>query len=114
MGKNIHLQAAGESAGSIAYGSKTRGRAPAEVEAAAKIIYNWTLQHTSKWRSLVTLLSAGGLFYCTAVHEKVNMAYIKHGMGGSVTLDNYQAWCRARLCLVNPDESEDLAGISGA
>ena len=114
MGKNIHLQATGESAGSIAYGSTNRGRPPTEVEAAAKIIYNWTLQHTSKWRSLVTLLSAGGLFYCTAVHEKVNRAYIKHGMEGSVTLDKYQAWCRARLCPVDPDELDDLAGISGA
>ena len=111
MGKDIQLQTAGESAGSIAYGSKSRGKEPGEVVVAAKIIYNWTLQPTSKWRSLVTLLSAGGLFYCTAVHEKVNRAYVKHGMGGSVTLENYQAWCEARLCPEATDELDDLAGI---
>ena len=111
MGKDIQLQSTGERTGSIAYGSKSQSKVPREVDAVAKVIYNWTLQQTSKWRSLVTLLSAGGLFYCTAVHEKVNRAYIKHGMGGSVTLDNYQAWCKARLCPENPDELDDLAGI---
>ena len=113
MGKDIQLQSSGESAGSIAYGSKSQGKAPKAVEDAAKIIYDWTLGPRSKWRSLVTLLGAGGLFYCTAVHEKVNRAYIKHGLAEPVTEEQYAGWCNARLCPDAPNEQDDLAGLMG-
>ena len=111
MGKDIQLQSAGESAGSIAYGSKTQGKVPTEVDEAAKIIYKWTLEPRSKGRSLVTLLGAGGLFYCTAVHEKVNRAYLKHGQDASVTEEQYAGWCKERLCPDAPTEQDDLAGL---
>ena len=111
MGKDIQLQSAGESAGSIAYGSRTQGRVPTEVQEAAKIIWDWTLEPRSKWRSLITLLGAGGLFYCTAVHEKVNRAYLKHGQAESVTEEQYAGWCKERLCPDAPTEQDDLAGL---
>ena len=113
MGKSIRLQSAGESAGSVAYGSNTAGRVPSEVNAAAKRVYEWTLAPTSKWRSLLTLLGAGGLFYSTAVHEKVNRAYVKYGLDEQVTEEQYVGWCKGRLCPNAPDEQDDLVGLAG-
>ena len=110
-GKDIQLTSTGESVGSIAYGSKTTGRVSAEVRDAAETIWNWTRQPTSRWRSLITLLGAGGLFYNTAVHEKVNRAYLTHGQDEPVTEEQYAGWCKERLCPDAPTECDDLAGL---
>ena len=60
MGKDISVSESGETAGSIAYGSVGGTRVPADVEKAAKTVYEWLMKPSSKWRSLVVFLSGGG------------------------------------------------------
>ena len=62
----------------------------------------------------MTPLGAGGLFYCTAVHEKVNRAYIKYGLDEQVTEEQYAGWCKGRLCPDAPNEQDDLVGLMDA
>ena len=99
MGKDIQTSDGGDTVGSIVYsGMGGDFRNDVDVNTAAKKVYEWLQKPKSKWRSLVVLLSAGGLFYTTAVHEKSHRAYIAHGENAKVSESDYQKWCRARLC----------------
>ena len=99
MGKDIQTSDGGDTVGSIVYsGMGGDFRNEGEVNTAAKKVYEWLQKPKSKWRSLVVLLSGGGLFYTAAVHEKSHRAYIAHGESEKVKESDYQKWCRARLC----------------
>ena len=84
---------------------------PAAVHKAAEQIYAWLCEPRSKWRSLMALLSGGGLFYVTSVHETCNRAYILHGRPSVVTAADYAEWSKLRLCRGQADEVNDLDGL---
>ena len=102
MGKDIATGDGGDTVGSIVYSGVGDFKNPEEVTAAAKKVYEWLKKPSSKWRSLLVLLSGGGLFYSAAVHEKSHRAYIAHGEKDPVLVKDYQCWCRARLCSSGP------------
>ena len=112
MGKDIVMGDGGDTVGSIVYSGVGDFRNLEEVNNAAKTIYVWLKKPTSEWRSLLVLLSGGGLFYSAAVHEKSHRAYIAHGEKDPVPETDYQKWCRARLCSSGPAAvTGDLDGL---
>ena len=112
MGKDISTTDGGDTVGSIVYSGVGEYKPPAEVNEAAKEIYKWLKEPKSKWRSLLVLLSAGGLFYSAAVQEKSHRAYIAHGEKDPVPEVDYLSWCRARLCNAGPVVTQgDLEGL---
>ena len=47
------------------------------VKTAAEALYKWLKEDKSKLRSIIALLSAGGLFYVAQCHEKTHRAYLQ-------------------------------------
>jgi hypothetical protein len=81
MGKGISMDDKAVTVGRIAYSSGAEeGRDAGKVKAAAEKIYEWLKKKESPMRGLVTMLSAGGLFYVGQVHEKCHRAYVKSGI----------------------------------
>ena len=112
MGKDIVMGDGGDTVGSIVHSGVGDFRNPEEVNEAAKTIYAWLKKPASEWRSLLALLSGGGLFYSATVHEKSHRAYIAHGEKDPVPETDYQKWCRARLCSAGPAAvTGDLEGL---
>ena len=109
-GKTMPVGGTSETAGGVACGSG-KTRTPAAVHRAAEQIYAWLCEPRSKWRSLMALLSGGGLFYVTSVHETCNRAYILHERPSVVTAADYAEWSKLRLCRGQADEVNDLDGL---
>ena len=112
MGKDISGPDADDTVSSVIYASAGEYKDPAAVDEAAAKLHAWLQQKQSKWRSLVSLLSGGGIFYVASVHEKSHRAYIAHGEAAPVPVADYQKWCRLRLCGEGAAAiSSDLNGI---
>ena len=50
---------------------------PKKVKPAAEKVYDWVKTTDSPLKALVSVLSAGGLFYVGQVHEKCSRAYVQ-------------------------------------
>ena len=98
LGKDVAGPDTGDTVSSIIYANAGEYKEKAAVDAATEVVYNWLKKPVSKWRSLVSLMGGGGLFYCASVHEKSHRAYIAHGEAAPVPLAAYQKMCRLRLC----------------
>ena len=98
MGKGHAGPDAEDTVSSVIYVTASEYKETASVDEAAAKLHAWLMQPQSKWRSLVSLLSGGGVFYVASVHEKSHRAYIAHGEAAPVPVADYQKWCRLRLC----------------
>lgn len=110
-GKNISMGVTSNDDVSIADGSAGETSDPAAVDKAAKKIYGWIRKPASKWRSLVALLSGGGLFYVAVVHEISHQANRLHGQTAVVTATQFADWSGLRLCREHAAVVNDLAWI---
>ena len=92
QGKDVWTADGGMSVSSIIYSGTSVVKSKDELNAAAKQVYEWLQQPSSKWRQLQVLLSSGGLFYVASVHERSHRAYIAHGENEKVPVEAYQKW----------------------
>ena len=92
---------------------ETPGGGHIEIDAAAKIYFDWLHQPTSPLRSILSLLSGGGVYYAAAVHEKVSRAW---AIPNNKTVDDVQRAAKARKTAasgsapvgVAPDDTKGL------
>ena len=117
MGKGLAMEdEANETVGRIAYAgsASTEHRTETEVNEAVGKVYAWLKKPQSTLRSMMALLSGGGLFYVAAVQEKCSRAYITYppDAPAAITAAEMTGWCRARLCAsAAPAATNDLAGL---
>ena len=69
------------------------------IDDAAKIYFDWSKQPSSPLRSILNLLSGGGVYYAAAVHEKVSRAWI---VPNDKTVDDVQRAAKARQTAAPP------------
>ena len=83
---------------------------PGDLTGHVEKVYEWLSQASSPLRSVIALLSAGGLFYVAQCHEKGARAWLASGGG----LAAMKAAAVARRPMSRAAASSDLGGLSAA
>ena len=83
---------------------------PGDLTVHVEKVYEWLSQNSSPLRSVIALLSAGGLFYVAQCHEKGARAWLSSGGG----LSAMKTAAAARRPTSRASASSDLGGLSAS
>ena len=109
----------GDSAGKLNYQQRAGAKSKpavvhdaAAVSSASRKLYEFLTQEKSTLRSFLQIMSSGGVFYTSSVHEKVCRAFCKTSTEDAskptIDMESFIRMNKARLCPETPSRSSAL------